>query len=58
MAPGPLFIRRIGAARLAQVTTPPETVELLREIEEVFTKTATHLIYHHKVCRAGSVQWV
>ncbi|PRW20542.1 dioxygenase Mb0100 isoform D [Chlorella sorokiniana] len=30
------------------VTTPPEAVELLREIEEVFTKTAAHLIYHHK----------
>lgn len=32
-----------------QVTTPPETAELLREIEDVFTKTAAHVIYRHKV---------
>ena len=38
----------LGSTFPRQVATPAETVELLREIEEVFTRSAAHLIYHHK----------
>lgn len=47
----PLFVFQTSILpfHLTQVTTPPETVALLQEIEEVFTKSAAHLIYYHKV---------